>query len=560
MWFDIILRNGRVLDGAGSPWFVADIGVKDGLIKKIGELGSEKAIRTVDVGGLIISPGFIDIHSHSDISLLMDPRMESKVKQGITTDVNGNCGGSPAPVNEKTQKFKKRSRIPKEEVDWTTMDGYFKRLEKQGASLNVITLVGHGTVRCYVMGDEARPPIRPEMEEMKMLVRAAMEDGAAGLSTGLEYFPGVYAHTDEIVELAKVVAKYGGMYASHLRCSGSKVLGWTGGGVTILEAVAEAIDIGRRAGLRVQLSHLEGQTASMRDQDMSNKVYHLIVSARKEGIDVAADKITDAWGSVAPWPMRTVFPPAYLADGKEKLFEMLRDPDTRAKIKEELKTKSPSEMGFVQMTDRLLLIRQGKGDSVWIFPPFNGHMKNPDYEYKTLDEIARMMGKDLWDTLFNLILEEEGNICISNKQMAIGFPKEEFSWSMMMPTTDGGAIEKPGSLAKNRVRPSAYGAFPMVLAWAREKNTLTLEEVVRKSTSLPARTMGLKDRGLIKEGFWADITVFDPDTVKSRCTFENDARPEYPEGIPYVLVNGHFVVDDNEHTGALPGKVLRYPL
>jgi N-acyl-D-aspartate/D-glutamate deacylase len=490
----------------------------------------------------------------------MDPRMESKVRQGITTEVNGNCGISPAPVNEKTQKFEELSHIPKEEVDWTTMDGYFKRLEKQGASLNVIMLVGHGTVRCYVMGDEVRAPTSPEMEEMKMLVRAAMEDGAAGLSTGLEYFPGVHAHTDEIVELAKVAAEYGGIYASHLRSSGSKVLGWPGEGGTILEAVAEAIDIGRRTGLRVQLSHLSAQCAFTRDQDMSNKVYHLIVSAREEGIDVVADKLTDVWGSVAPWPRRTVFPSAYLADGNEKLFEMLRDSDTRAKIKEELKTKSPSEMGFVEMTDRLLLIRQGKGDSVWIFPPFNGHMKNPDYEYKTLDEIARMMGKNLWDTLFDLILEEEGNICISNKQMAIGFPKEEFSWSMMMPSTDGGSIEKPGSLAKDRVRPSAYGAFPTVLAWAREKNTLTLEEVVRKATSLPARTIGLKDRGLIKEGFCADITVFDPDTVKSRCTFENDARPEYPEGIPYVLVNGQIVVDDNEHTGTLPGKVLRHPL
>lgn len=560
MWFDVILRNGRVLDGAGSPWFEADIGIKNGLISKIGGLGSWKAIRTVDVGGLIISPGFIDIHSHSDTSLLMDPRMESKVRQGITTEVNGNCGISPAPVNEKIQKFEELRHIPKEEVDWTTMDGYFKRLEKQGASLNVIMLVGHGTVRCYVMGDEARAPTSLEMEKMKMLVRAAMEDGAAGLSTGLEYSPGVHAHTDEIVELAKVAAEYGGIYTSHLRCSGSKALGWPGEGVTLLEAVAEAIDIGRRTGLRIQLSHLEAQTASMREQDMSNKVYDLIVSAREEGIDVAADKLTDVWGSVAPWPRRTVFPPAYLADGNEKLFEMLRDPDTRAKIKEELKTKSQSEMGFVEMTDRLLLIRQGKGDSVWIFPPFNGHMKNPDYEYKTLDEIARMMGKNLWDTLFDLILEEEGNICISNKQMAIGFPKEEFSWSMMMPSTDGGGIEKPGSLAKDRVRPSAYGAFPTVLAWAREKNTLTLEEVVRKATSLPARTIGLKDRGLIKEGFWADITVFDPDTVKSRCTFENDARPEYPEGIPYVLVNGQIVVDDNEHTGTLPGKVLRHPL
>lgn len=557
MCFDILLKNGRIIDGAGNPWFNTDVAIKDGKIKKIGRLGTKKATLIIDVSNLFVSPGFIDIHNHSDTSLIADPKMESKTRQGITTEVNGNCGISPAPVNVNTLKKNGMRRIPEEDVNWKTMGGYFKRLERQGISQNAVTLVGHGTVRHHVMGDDQRKPTQSELDEMKKLVRDAMQDGAAGLSTGLTYAPGCYAHTDEIVELAKVVADYDGIYTSHLRETGSKVLGWTGEHGSIYKAIEEAIEIGRRSGVRlIQLSHLISHPPFVCDSNISEKICRLIDAAREEDINVLADILPSDWGSVAPWPGRSVFSPAYLADGKDILFEKLLDPAQRVKLKEELKTKSPSEMGFENTTSRLLLMREDRGDCIRIYPPFNDHMKNPRYERKTLDEIADMKGKDLFDTLFDIIVEEDGNICIANKVMDDRM--SQLTWSTTMPSTDGGDIERTGNKATKRVRPSAYGGFAEALAWVREKHQITLEDMVRRMTSLPALAIGLKNRGLLKEGFWADITIFDFKTVRSMCNYD-DARPEYPIGIPYVIVNGVLVIEKSEHTGELPGVVLKHP-
>ena len=550
--FDLILKNGRILDGAGNPWFKADIAVKNGKIAKIGRITSD-AVRVINVHDLTISPGFIDIHNHSDTSMLIDPKMESKVRQGITTEVNGHCGNSPAPLNKNIKRIR---GLPKEEIDWTTMDGYFKRLERQGISQNVITLVGHGTVRRYVMGENNSKPTPSELEEMKKLIKEAMEDGAAGFSTGLAYSPGCYAHTDEVVELTKVAAEYSGMYATHLRDFSSKVLGWSGEEGSVYKPVQEALEIGRRSDIRVvQLAHLSSNSPYSGDPDLSNKVRRLIDESREKGLDVTIDVLPSDWGSIAPWPGRSVFSPAYLTEGKEKLVERLRDPEQRALLKEELLTKSPSEMGFENTTARLLLIRAGLGDGIWVFPPLGGNFKNPEYERKTLDVIARMMNMDLLDALFELIVEEEGNICITNKVMDNRM--HQMTWPTAMPSTDGGSTVKPG-LEARRVRPSAYSGFSDALIWVREKKLIPLEDMVRRMTSMPARTLALQDRGFLKEGFWADITVFNPENVRSLCTYENDAQPGYPEGIPYVIVNGVPVIDNEEHTGARPGKVLRH--
>ena len=550
--FDLILKNGRILDGAGNPWFKADIAVKNGKIAKIGRITSD-AVRVINVHDLTISPGFIDIHNHSDTSMLIDPKMESKVRQGITTEVNGHCGNSPAPLNKNIKRIR---GLPKEEIDWTTMDGYFKRLERQGISQNVITLVGHGTVRRYVMGENNSKPTPSELEEMKKLIKEAMEDGAAGFSTGLAYSPGCYAHTDEVVELTKVAAEYSGMYATHLRDFSSKVLGWSGEEGSVYKPVQEALEIGRRSDIRVvQLAHLSSNSPYSGDPDLSNKVRRLIDESREKGLDVTIDVLPSDWGSIAPWPGRSVFSPAYLTEGKEKLVERLRDPEQRALLKEELLTKSPSEMGFENTTARLLLIRAGLGDGIWVFPTLGGNFKNPEYERKTLDVIARMMNMDLLDALFELIVEEEGNICITNKVMDNRM--HQMTWPTAMPSTDGGSTVKPG-LEARRVRPSAYSGFSDALIWVREKKLIPLEDMVRRMTSMPARTLALQDRGFLKEGFWADITVFNPENVRSLCTYENDAQPGYPEGIPYVIVNGVPVIDNEEHTGARPGKVLRH--
>ena len=400
-------------------------------------------------------------------------------------------------------------------------------------------------------------PTQAQLDEMKELVREAMIHGASGLSTGLAYSPGCYAHTDEVVELTKVVAEYGGIYASHLRDFSSKVLGWSGEEGSVYQAVEEAIEIGRRSGVRlVQLSHLSSNAPYSKVPELHEKVHDLIYKSREEGIEVLADILPSDWGSVAPWPGRSVFSPAYLADGKEKLLERLRDPDQRAVLKEELLTKSPAEMGFEYTTNRLLQIRAGKGDGVWIFPPLNGHFKNPEYERKTLDVIAEMKGVDLFDALFDILIEENGEVSIANRIMEDR--NSQLLWSVAMPSSDGGSAAKPGESTR-RVRPTGYSGFSNALMWVREKKLVTLEDMVRKMTSLPARALRLRDRGLIKEGFWADITVFDPENVKSLCTYENDARPAYPEGIPYVIVNGVPVIEDNKLTEALPGKVLRHP-
>lgn len=544
--FDLVLKNGRILDGAGNPWFKADIALKNGRISKIGRVDAARADRVIDVKGLFISPGFIDMHNHTDTSMFSDPWVESLLRQGITTNVNGNCGGSPAP---------RKTRAGRED-DWTTMDEYLNRLEQHRFAQNMVTLVGHGTVRNYVMRGNHGAPTQKQLDEMKQLVREAMKHGAAGFSTGLAYSPGCYAHTDEVVELTKVAAEYGGIYATHLRDFSSKVLGWSGEEGSVYQAVEEAIEIGRRSGIRiVQLSHLSSNSPYSGDPELEKKVHDLIYKSREDGIDVLIDVLPSDWGSVAPWPGRSVFSPAYLADGKEKLLERLRDPNQRAVLKEELLTKSPAEMGFENTTARLLLIRTGKGDGVWIFPPLNGHLKNPEYERKTLDVIAVMKGIDLLDALFDVLIEEKGEVCIANKVMEDR--NSQLTWSIAMPSTDGGSTVKPGE-ATRRVRPSAYSGFSDALMWVREKKLVTIEDMIRKMTSLPARALHLRDRGLIKEGFWADITVFDLKNVKSICTYENDARPAYPVGIPYVIVNGLPVIDDNKLTEALPGRVLRH--
>ncbi len=548
---DLVLKNGRILDGAGNPWFKADIGLKDGRINKIGRVDEAEADRIIDVEGLFVSPGFIDIHSHSDTSMFIDPWLESKIRQGITTEVNGNCGGSPVP-----RRARARRGVPEEDTNWPTMAEYFDRLEQRGIALNMATLIGHGTVRRYVMEGNHGAPTQKQLDEMKQLVRTAMQDGAVGLSTGLAYSPGTYAHTDEVVELAKVVAEHGGIYATHLRDFSSKVLGWSGEEGSVYQAVDEALEIGRRSGVRVvQISHLSSNAPYSGDPGLDEKVRDLIYDARNDGLDVLVDILPSDWGSVAPWPGRSVFSPAYFADGRENLLERLRDPKQRAVLKEELLTKSPAEMGFENTTARLLLIRTGKGDGVWIFPPLNGHFKNPEYERKTLDVIAEMKGVDLLDALFDVLVEENGELSIANRIMEDR--NSQLRWSIAMPSTDGGSAAKPGEDTQ-RVRPSAFSGFSDALVWVREKKLVPIEDMIRKMTSLPAHTLRLQDRGLIKEGFRADITVFDLENVRSLCTYENDARAAYPVGIPYVIVNGVPVIDDDQLTEALPGNVLRH--
>ncbi|UCH37752.1 MAG: amidohydrolase family protein [Candidatus Bathyarchaeota archaeon] len=571
MWCDIILKNGRILDGAGNPWYKADIAIKDGKIAKLGSVESMKATCTLDVNNMIVSPGFIDVHNHSDMSLLVDPQLESLTRQGVTTVVNGQCGSSPAPVNEHTLELQKLGLNDIEiEIDWTRMDGYFTRLETKGISPNSITLVGHGTLRYYVMGrDYKRESTHTELLQMKRLLQKAMEDGALGLSTGLTYAPGYYAHTREIIELAKVVSVFGGSYTTHIREWGSKILGWSGEQGSHVEGVLEAIEIAQQSKVaRLEISHLSAQREFVRDDTQFNRVRDILNSAREKGIDVTIDVQPESWDTVRP-AYRGSIPPIYLEAGVEKLIERLQNPDTRAQIKKEMETKQPMDLGFEYHAGKLLLLRAGKGDCLTVYPPFNSHLQTQEHEYRTLKEIAELKQKDLYETLFDLIVENNGNVFINRKQMNWTLKMSEYTWPIVMVGTDGGSIIRPGKEATERVRPTAFAAYPILLAWVRECGILTLQDMVRRMTSMPARTLGLQDRGLLKEGFWADIAVFNPNRVRGKTSYSNetekwakgvgDARPCYPEGIPYVLVNGQFIIWDSEHIGTLPGKVLRHP-
>ncbi len=555
--YDLILKNGRVLDGAGNPWFTADIAIQNGKIARIGRLGNATADKVLDVTGHYVSPGFIDMHSHTDTTPFQDHWVQSKIRQGITTDVNGQCGGSPAPLNEE-MKARAGRGMRAENITWTTMGEYLDRLEQHKMAHNMAMFVGHGTVRQHVMGaNQKTAPTAKQLDEMKGLVRTAMQQGACGLSTGLDYFPGVYAHIDEIVELAKVVAEFDGIYATHYRGFCSKVMGWSGANNDGLPAFAEAIEIGKRAGCRVEISHVIANVPISPWPDGRDRVRDMIYAARKDGLDIYCDILTSDWGAAVKWPARCAFPKQYFTDGPEKMVAKLADPAQRAALKKELQTTPLQEMGFEDYTLRLQYLRAGYGDGLWIFPGPNAHLKHTEYEQKHLGEIAKMMGSaDLFDAYFDLILQEHENVWMVLKMMDDNI--DSLVWPFAMPCTDGGAAELPGPESRP-VRPSGYKAMPETLMWVRDKKLVTLEDMIRRMTSMPAHILRLQDRGLIREGYKADITVFDLDKVKSDCTYENGSRPAYPEGIPHVVVNGVLVVENNQTTKALPGAVLRHP-
>jgi len=519
--YDIIIENGRVLDGAGNPWFKADVGVVGDRIEAVGRLGSD-AERHIDARGLIIAPGFIDIHGHSDYSVLIDPRVESKVRQGVTTEVSGNCGKSPAPMSPEVRAYREqymRAQVGDDfKFSWETMEDYLALIDGRGAAFNVVALVGQGTVRQNVMGFEDRPPTDAELREMRRLVAEAMEDGAWGMSSGLVTTPSCYADTDELVELAKVVAEHGGVYFCHIR----------GEGDTLLEALGEAIEIGERANVPLEIAHFK---ASGRENwGKTEESLKLVEEARRHGVDITFDQYPYTASSIG---LSAMIPPWAHEGGVEKLLERLRDPETRRRIAE----------GPARLTRDL--------DAVVIASAPN----HPHYEGKAVTEIARLEGKDPMDAVFDLLLAEEAQVSMVSFGMCEGDVRRVMRSPYMMVCSDGKGVAPQGITGRGKPHPRYYGAFPRVLGHYVREGVLVLQEAVRKMTSMPAQRLGLRDRGLLREGFKADITLFDPDGVKDEATFKDPHR--FASGIPYVIVNGIIVVDDSEHTGALPGKALR---
>jgi len=543
--FDLVIKNGFVIDGTGNPWFRADIGISGGKIVKASRLGTVKAEKFIDAKELVVSPGFIDIHSHSDLTLLINPRAESKIRQGVTTEVIGNCGSSPAPIKKKTVNFLKDDwGFEAKEVawNWSTFREYLDQMEKQGVALNVASLVGHGTVRIATMGVDNRPPNPQELEEMKHLVAHSMEGGAFGMSTGLVYLPGCYADTTELIELCKVVAKYSGIYASHIR----------GERETIVKALKEAIEIGEKANVPVQVSH---NCPKYGGSGKLKEMFKIYKEARARGVEVTTDN--DAHTDFNP-ELIYVLPQWAQAGGVEKIIERLKDSETRERIKQEIKEDKSPGPGYCG------LVKHGRWDRIFLF-----HCKkNKELMGKSFEEIAKIKEvADPFDVCFDLLIEEEGDVSALFNYIDEDDIRTLLKNHLMMVSTDGEATAPYGVLGKIQgYSPCSYGEYPYILErYVREEKVITLQEAIRKMTSFPAQKLGLKDRGLIKEGMWADIVVFDINTIKDRAssrypyTFPLPNYPhQYPEGIEYVLVNGQVVIEKGEHKGVLPGKVLRH--
>ena len=531
--YDLIIRNGTVIDGSGRPRFNAGLGIKGDRIAKIGSLRGATATRTLDAGGMIVAPGFIDMLGQSEQYVLIDPRAMSKVMMGVTTEITGE-GESIAPVNDRILKeqedFNRRFNLT---VDWRTLGQYFNRLEKQGAGINLGTFVGATQVREYVIGYDDRPPTPSELEQMKKLVADAMKDGALGVSTSLQYVPARFAKTDEIVELAKVAHQYGGIYISHQRSEAN----------AIDDSMKEVFEIARRAGIPAEIWHFK--TAYQKNWGRMPEMLRRIEDARRQGLKITADVYPYVAGSTS---LSACLPPWALEGGTDKMVARLKDAATRQRLRSEISNDAKD-------WENIYLGSGGPG-GILIGSVVNRELDN--WQGKRLSEIAAAQSKDPLDALFDFIIADHGQTGAIFFMMSEDDMKAALKSPLVSICTDSGSRATDGPLAGSKSHPRGWGTYPRILGkYVRDEKLLPLELAIYKMTGLPASNVGLRKRGLIREGYFADITIFDPQTVIDRATFEDPNQ--YPVGINYVIVNGQLEVDNGQRTPALAGRPLRGP-
>jgi len=542
---DLVIANGRIVDGCGNPWYYGDVAVRGDRIAAIGAAGALRGRAVVDAGGRYVAPGFVDPHTHSDISILQYPRADSVVRQGVTTHVTGNCGMSPAPLSaahrdEALHNWAHYWDISGVAWDWTSFRQYLEALELAGGAINIAPLVGHGALRLAVMGLADRPATEKELARMERLLDAALRAGAHGLSTGLVYPPGCYAGTDELVRLCRVVGRYQAMYTTHIR----------GERETILEAVAEALAIGRECGVAVEVSHNAPKWGAREDAGAN---LALIEEARRDGLDVTTDN--DVHTDLAPRLSRAL-PQPVLDLGHEALMALLGDPRERDDLRRAIADDVLPGAGYTG------LVRHGRFDRIVILHAG----RHPELRGRSVADIAADRGSAPLDTYLDLIVEEDDQIVGIFDYVDERDIRALLRSPLAMVSSDGLVMPPVETLDDPALYwPCSYGEYPGVLErYVRDEPVLRLEEAIRKMTSFPAQRFGLLDRGVLRPGLRADVVVFDLDKVRDRATnlyphaypFENIPH-RHPEGLDWVLVNGEPVIAEGEHTGALPGRVLR---
>ena len=534
MTLDVLIRGGTVFDGSGTPGVPADVAIQDGRVVAVASgdaLRGATAGAVIDATGHYVTPGFIDIHTHSDRTILVNPRMESKIRQGVTTEVGGNCGSGVAPALGEAVPRAKEGRaagIAIEDRTWPTMAAYFEHIERAGIAGNYATWCGHGTLRASTVGYAMRAPTADEHAQMERLLRESLEAGAFGLSTGLIYVPSGYAQTEEIARLASVVGEYGGLYTSHIRNEASG----------LLEAVEEALEIGRRGGVAVQIAHHKAAGRGNWGKVIDSLA--LMDRARGEGIDVACDQYPYVASSTG---LSSILPTWALEGGREQLVVRLGDTTQRGTIRQEMVETRPEWGSLIE----------GQG---WHNVLIARCPSDPAMQGRRLGELADERGTDPFDLTFDVLVANDGNVGCIFFSMSEDDVRTVMRWKHTMIGSDANSVAPYGQLGEGKPHPRSYGTFARVLGhYVREDSVLTWETAIHKMSGQPAARLGLKDRGLLREGHWADVTVFDPETVADEATFIDPHR--YASGIAHVVVNGVPVIRDGEHTGALSGRLLR---